>query len=66
VMKIDEIAEAEAIHRQDALARIEAMIRRYNFTPSEIVDLFSRHREAGDGGVIRGNSKPFDPFFPGR
>jgi hypothetical protein len=42
-MKIDEIAEAEAIHREDALARIGAMIRRYNFTPSEIVDLFSRH-----------------------
>ena len=65
-MKIDEIAEAEAIHREDALARIGAMIRRYNFTPSEIVDLFSRHREAGDGGVIRGNPKPFDPFFPAR
>lgn len=65
-MRIDEIAEAEAIHREDALARIGAMIRRYNFTPSEIVDLFSRHREEGDGGVIRGNSRPFDPLFPRR
>lgn len=65
-MRIDEIAEAEAIHREDALARIGAMIRRHNFTPSEIVDLFSRHREEGDGGVIRVNSRPFDPLFPRR
>jgi hypothetical protein len=65
-MKIDEIAEAEAIHREDALARIGAMIRRYNFTPSEMLSLFSRHGEAGDGGVSRCNSKPFGPFFPAR
>lgn len=65
-MKIDEIAEAEAIHREDALARIGAMIRRYNFTPSEIVDLFSRHGGASDGGVSRGNSEPFAHLFPAR
>ncbi len=63
-MKLDEIEEAEAIHREDALRRIDTLIRRYNFTPTEIVKLFSD--QSGDiaGGRDRRQSKTFDPLFP--
>lgn len=40
-MKLDGIEEAETIHREDALRSIDTLIRRYNFTPTEIVKLFS-------------------------
>lgn len=59
-MKLDEIEEAEAIHREDALRRIDTLIRRYNFTPTEIVKLFSDK----SGDVAGGRSQPqFRPFI---
>lgn len=63
-MKIDEIEEAEAIHREDALRRIDTLIRRYNFTPTEIVKLFSDQSGDVAGGGDRRQPKPFDPLFP--
>lgn len=65
-MKLDEIEEAEAIHREDALRRIDTLIRRYNFTPTEIVKLFADQNGEVAGGGDRRQSKTFDPFFPVR
>lgn len=65
-MKLDEIEEAEAIHREDALRRIDTLIRRYNFTPAEIVKLFSDKSGDVAGGKNQRQSRPFDLFFPVR
>lgn len=40
-MKIDDIKKAATIHREDALRRIDTLIQRCEFTPTEIVKQFS-------------------------
>ena len=57
-----ELREAEAIHREDALRRIAALVRRYELTQDEVLQIWA------DGEVKQPRkalppAKLFDPFF---
>lgn len=62
-MNSDEIAEAEAIHREEALSRIAGIIGRHNLTRAEILALYRGEVAAEVAGNAPTARKLFDPFF---
>jgi RecA-family ATPase len=61
-MKNLEIEEAEGIHKEEALRRISAMIKRYGITLADLREILP---DAAYGAIGRTSpeSKLFDPFF---
>lgn len=59
-----EMLEAEEIQRDEALRRIVAMVKRYEFTPTELLAIFTdvqtkqTHENCDDPSV-----KSFNPLF---
>lgn len=62
IMKNLEIEEAEGIHKEEALRRISAMIKRYGIT---LADLQEALPDLAYGAMGRSlpEAKLFDPFF---
>lgn len=61
-MNYHEVAEAEAIQKEEALRRISAMIKRYGITSADLRAILPDLV-----GEVAGKSQPearlFDPFF---
>lgn len=58
-----ELIEAEAIHREDALKRIAAMIRRYELTQVEVLQVWGDAQPAVPANECRPRAKAFAPIF---
>jgi len=61
-MKHLEIEEAEGIHKEEALRRISAMIKRYGITLADLREIFP-DMAYGTMGRSSPEAKLFDPFF---
>ncbi len=62
-MNPQELQEAEAIHREEALRCIAALVKRYGITPAELLQIAGDGRSdlaVGEGAC---GAKRFDPFF---
>lgn len=62
-MYYKELAESEAIQREEALVRIAALIQRYDIRPADLWALFPDQSVNQPLGQSRAESKLFDPFF---
>ena len=57
-----ELQEAEAIHREEALRRIAALVKRYGITPAELFQI-AEGAQSGAADKALHEAKRFDPFF---
>lgn len=55
--------EYEAIQREEALKRIQSLVRRYDFRPAEILALSFRHTSQAPTASEGHMNRKFDPFF---
>jgi hypothetical protein len=62
MMNSDELREAEAIHREEALRCIAALVRRYEFTQDEVLQIWWDTNPSAAREVLP-PTKHFDPFF---
>ncbi len=58
-----ELLEAEAIQREDALKRIAALVRRYELTQAEVLQIWAGDPSAALARKSLPEAKRFDPFF---
>jgi RecA-family ATPase len=61
-MNFQELQEAEAIHREEALRRIAALVKRYGITPAELLRI-AEGAQSGAAGKVLPEAKRFDHFF---
>ncbi|WP_146107695.1 hypothetical protein [Porphyrobacter sp. HT-58-2] len=62
-MNDKEIMEAEAIHKEDALRRIAAMVNRYQITKADLAAILPDVMTCAPGDNQAPKSKLFVPFF---
>lgn len=61
-MNRKELFEAEAIHREEALKRVAALVRRYELTRDEVLQIWA-DSPPDPAQESRPSARRFDPFF---
>lgn len=62
MLNSQDLREAEAIHREEALKRIAALVRRYELTRDDVLQIWADSQTKSPPEALP-PAKRFDPFF---